>query len=63
MKKKPIQLKRTLSLDKMTISRLDEGQAEEVLGGGAVGEEALANKAKPKDTDTNTCPAYTALTW
>lgn len=34
MKKKPIKLTKSLSLDKETISNLDENQLNEVAGGG-----------------------------
>jgi natural product precursor len=34
MKKKPIKITKSLSLDKETISKLDENQLSEVAGGG-----------------------------
>ncbi|WDF56038.1 class I lanthipeptide [Mucilaginibacter sp. KACC 22063] len=34
MKKKPIKVSKSLSLDKETISKLDENQLNEVAGGG-----------------------------
>ena len=56
MKKKPIKVTKSLSLDKETISKLDENQLNEVAGGGTTNT-CNGGKALEAAIDINSCQA------
>ncbi|WDF56040.1 class I lanthipeptide [Mucilaginibacter sp. KACC 22063] len=64
MKKKPIKVSKSLSLDKETISKLDENQLNEVAGGGTTNtcnnqtpQQPVAQEFAADLIDINSCQA------